>query len=272
VTPRARDPGTGSAPAPGVPDPRRAQVFGDAAELYDRARPAYPDEVLALVLRVDAARRVVEAGTGTGKATGFFAERGLGIFAVEPDPRMAAVARRNLARFPAVEVRVARFEDVVLEPAAYDVGLSAQAWHWVDPEAGARQMAAAIRPGGLLALVWNWPDTVEDPLRPAIQAAYEQHAPELAGADILTAPQVLREDHFAPLATAFEPPEVHEHSWVQRYTSTEYAELVQTHSPQRLLPEEQRTRLVAAVRQAIEDAGGEYEYPHRTTLLRFRRR
>jgi SAM-dependent methyltransferase len=255
------------------PDPRRATIFGEVAEVYDRARPSYPSEVLGRVLgAIDAPRRLVEAGAGTGRATVWFAARGLEVLAVEPDERMAAVCRRRLRAFPAAHLRVARFEDVPLEPAGFDIGLSAQAWHWIDAEAGARQMAGAIRPGGVLALVWNWPDDVDDPLRPAIRAAYERHAPELTGAGILTSPQVIREEHLAPLGACFGPAVVHEHRWTQRYTGAQYAELIETHSPQRLLPAEQRACLTDAVRRLIEEAGDAYDYPHRTTLVLLRRR
>jgi 16S rRNA A1518/A1519 N6-dimethyltransferase RsmA/KsgA/DIM1 with predicted DNA glycosylase/AP lyase activity len=47
---------------------------------------------------------VLEIGCGTGQATVPLAERGSRIVAVELGPAMAAVARRNLARFPAVQV------------------------------------------------------------------------------------------------------------------------------------------------------------------------
>jgi hypothetical protein len=46
-------------------------VFGEAAELYDQARPSYPealiDEVIAFA---PPSPRVLEVGAGTGKATG----------------------------------------------------------------------------------------------------------------------------------------------------------------------------------------------------------
>src|SRR5438552_140762 len=76
-------------------------VFGEVAELYDRARPGYPtalvDEVLAFAPE---SPRVLDVGAGTGKATVPFAERGLEVVALQPSVGMAAVARRNCSRFP----------------------------------------------------------------------------------------------------------------------------------------------------------------------------
>ena len=72
-------------------------VFGEVADLYDRARPGYPEQLVEDVLRFRGlpAPRVLEVGAGTGKATVVFAARGLEIVALEPTPEMAAVAARN---------------------------------------------------------------------------------------------------------------------------------------------------------------------------------
>ena len=48
-----------------------------------------------------------------------------------------------------------RLEDAVLEPAAFDLAVSATAFHWVQPDVGLARLAAATRPGGCLALWWS---------------------------------------------------------------------------------------------------------------------
>src|SRR4051812_35023248 len=88
----------------------RGLTFGEAAELYDRARPGYPEPLFDEVLTsVPGAARVLEAGAGTGHATAALAARGVAVEAVEPDPRMAAVARRRRAALP-VQGGERRFE------------------------------------------------------------------------------------------------------------------------------------------------------------------
>ena len=43
------------------------------------------------------------------------------------------------------------------EPAGrtFDAVVAGQAWHWVDPVAGAAKAAEVLRPGGRLAVFWN---------------------------------------------------------------------------------------------------------------------
>ncbi|MGC2674568.1 MAG: class I SAM-dependent methyltransferase, partial [Mycobacterium sp.] len=70
----------------------RANSFGGAAQNYDTFRPRYPDQLIDDVL-APGARRVLEAGAGTGIASLQMIERGAELLAVEPDARMAAVAQ-----------------------------------------------------------------------------------------------------------------------------------------------------------------------------------
>jgi SAM-dependent methyltransferase len=252
----------------------RAQVFGEVAALYHRARPEYPDAALAAAVATAPGTRVVEVGAGTGKATVALAARGLHVVALEPDARMAARCRANTeVAGDRVEVRTTTLEAAALPPAAFDLAVAAQSWHWVDPDVGADRLAAALRPGGGLALLWNWPGPTDDPALPGIRAAYERWAPELADANIRTAAQVLEPGHFAPLLAGgrFEELEPFECSWVQRYTGTEYAELTQTHSPHRMLTPAARAGLAADLVRAIDAVGGTTDYPYLTTVRRFRR-
>src|SRR2546427_238382 len=71
-------------------------VFGEVADLYDRARPGYPEALVDDVLECCGlpAPRVLEVGAGTGKATVAFAARGLEIVALEPPAGRASGASR----------------------------------------------------------------------------------------------------------------------------------------------------------------------------------
>jgi SAM-dependent methyltransferase len=130
--------------------------FDEDAERYDRARPTYPsaliDELLALT-GVGPGSRVLEVGPGTGQLTVPLAACGSEIVAVELGSRMAAVAQRNLARFPTAKVVVCAFEDWPLPADPFDLVVSATAWHWIDPAVRVTKAADALRPDGALALV-----------------------------------------------------------------------------------------------------------------------
>jgi protein-L-isoaspartate O-methyltransferase len=114
-------------------------TFNEDAERYDRARPGYPPVLfgdLAELTSIGPGSRVLEIGPGTGQATRPLAERGCRVVAVELGADLAALAARNLAGFPSVEVVNAAFEDWPLPAEPFDLVLAATAFHWIDRPCG----------------------------------------------------------------------------------------------------------------------------------------
>jgi SAM-dependent methyltransferase len=245
----------------------RATSFGRVADLYERRRPGYPaalfDDLLAAV---PGAGRVLEAGCGTGRATVELARRGFEVVAVEPDPAMAAVARR-MTRGLDVRLCDGRFEDWDGPAQTFDLVVSAQAWHWVEFEPGLAVVRRALRAGGLLAVWWNRNGRWEGELRDAIEQAYRRHAPELAR-DFAATP-AFASGHALP---GFTPLQTRAYDWTHSYDAASFVELLGTHSDHLLLPSARLEALGTAVSEAIERvAGGRLEFPYRTHLLTARR-
>jgi SAM-dependent methyltransferase len=133
---------------------QQAASFGAAADLYERARPAYPDEAVDWLLP-PGARHVLDVGAGTGKLTRTLAARGLAVTAVEPSDGMRAELARVL---PGVTVLAGSAEDIPAGAGTADAVLLAQAWHWVEPARAVPEVARVLKPGGRLGLVWNMRD------------------------------------------------------------------------------------------------------------------
>lgn len=144
-----------------------AESFGADAERYDRARPRYPQSLVEQIVEKSSGREVLDVGTGTGIVARQFQQAGCSVTGVDPDERLADVARQF-----GLEVDVATFEN--WEPAGrqFDAVVAAQAWHWVDPVAGAAKAAQILRPGGRLAAFWNvfqFPSEVADAIADVCQ-------------------------------------------------------------------------------------------------------
>jgi SAM-dependent methyltransferase len=245
----------------------RARSFGSVAELYERRRPGYPAALFDDLLAASpGARRALEAGCGTGRATVELARRGLEVVAVEPDAEMAAVARRA-TRGLTVDLHAGRFEDWEGPAAAFDLVVSAQAWHWVDFETGMGVARRALAPGGVLAVWWNRNGPWEGELRAELDEVYRRHAPELKR-DFAETPAF---DGGARL-DGFDPIEVRSYDWTESYDATSFVEYLLTHSDHILLEPARRSALAAALAEAIERVGGgRLVYPHRTMMLMARR-
>jgi SAM-dependent methyltransferase len=130
-------------------DRRRAEGFGVLADQYERTRPSYPAELIAW-LNADGAGAAVDVGCGTGRVAILLAATGWKVTGIEPDQRMAAIARSR-----GIEVTVSTFEQWAPPPDNFDLVAAGTAWHWVDPEIGYDKAGAVLRPGGRLAIFRN---------------------------------------------------------------------------------------------------------------------
>src|SRR5262252_6317966 len=127
-----------------------AESFGADASRYDRARPSYPAALVDRIVAASPGRNVLDVGCGTGIAARLFQTAGCRVLGVDPDDRMASVARQG-----GLTVEVSPFEAWRSAGRSFDAVTAAQAWHWVDPVAGAAKAAQVLRPGGRLAVFWN---------------------------------------------------------------------------------------------------------------------
>lgn len=225
----------------------RAEAFGAAAAEYDRFRPTYPGELIDDLVAagpVDA----LDIGCGTGKASVLLAARGVRVLGVEADPMMAALAREH-----DIAVEVSGFEDWDERGRTFDLVVSAQAWHWVDPTVGARKVAGVLRPGGLLAVFWN-----HQRVGRTFEDLYLRFAPELVAE---RATDTARFETHRPYvedleAARFRDVHVRNYEYEVTYTSEEWVGFAQTHSDHLLLPPDRRVALVAGLRELIDGMGG----------------
>ena len=139
----------------------RAESFGAVAEVYELARPSYPPALVDDLL-AGAPADALDVGCGTGKAARLLTQRGVPVLGVEVDARMAAVARAH-----GLTVDIGTFEQWNAAGRQFDLIVSGQAWHWIDPDAGAAKAAVLLRPGGLLAPFWNFSAVLDVREQPA---------------------------------------------------------------------------------------------------------
>ena len=129
----------------------QARSFDRAAKEYERGRPSWPPEVLELFPIADDAT-VLDIGAGTGKLTRVLAARYAHVIALEPLAEMRAILER---RVPKAEALPGVAEAIALDEASVDAVFTGQAFHWFANDVAVAEIARVLRPGGVLARLWN---------------------------------------------------------------------------------------------------------------------
>jgi len=261
-----------------VADERRG--FDNVPEIYDRARPSYPaalfDDLLAYL---DAPPgqlvRAVEIGPGTGKATASLLERGIEVTAVEIGAQLAAFLRNKFVGLKPdlrgeLTVINAAFEDVVLEPASYDLVVSATAFHWVDPAVRLHKSHDALRPGGVISIIETnqiKADVDRGFFGPLHQIILKHRPGELwddpPGEDVTPAiyDELLASELFVGV-------ELRRYRWDQTYSTAQYADLTRSFGGTQAMDHGAAEAMVAEISDLVDRGfGGSVTRPLVMTLV-----
>jgi SAM-dependent methyltransferase len=242
--------------------------YNDIADVYDRARPSYPDTLIDDILNFAGApppARVLEIGCGTGQATTSFASRGLRMVCLEPSPAMVRIARERLRSFDRVEVICQTFEAWPAERHAFDLVFSATAFHWVSRRVRFVKAAHALRTGGTLAVfnavaspqAASLPDAVKNLMNrnPALSNAVQQWPFE----------RQFRENQ------AFGTVDKRVYLIKRTYDAQGLEDLLRSLNRFRDMPDHEQTNLLKIARAAVESQGGVMPLDFRIRLIMARR-
>lgn len=255
------------------------EAFGSDPAGYERARPAYPEAIFDILrdrcgLRPGIA--AFEIGPGPGNVTRRLAAAGVAsVTAIEPDARSAAHLRERFGRQLDLTIVNTIFEDARLPAAAFDLGVAATAFHWVDQKPGLAKVAEALKPGGWWACFWNlFSDGARtDPFMRALMPLFRDVPRPHSGND-----RAFELDTAARLADLAAEPRLHGAEaeifrWTVTLTADQVRDLYATFSPIVVLEPGHRRRFLDSLHAiARNDFADRIEKPMIAVLYTARRR
>jgi SAM-dependent methyltransferase len=175
-----------------------------------------------------------------------------------------------VARRKGIVVEEGTFEAWDAMRRRFDLLISGQAWHWVDPHLGAAKAGDVLVAGGRIGLFWNQAFPAAE-ARHAMAEAYRIHAPVLGENSVLIGQ---RDDAlYGAIADAargsgrFVSIEVESYEHEALYSTEQWLELASTHSDHRTLPPETLHHLLEALHRQIDAIGGRVAVRYETTLV-----
>jgi SAM-dependent methyltransferase len=128
---------------------------------------------------------VLDLGAGTGKLTRVLADRYAHVVAVEPLDELRAILE---VRVPEAEAHAATAESIPLGDASVDGVFAGQSFHWFANDVALAEISRVLRPGGVLALMWNHrvgESPLPDAYRKRLSALHDERRPEQVDERIL---------------------------------------------------------------------------------------
>ena len=152
-----------------------AASFGRVAAEYELARPGWPEEALD-VLGLARSAAVLDLAAGTGKLTRVLVRRFDRVIAVEPLAEMRELLERLV---PKAEAVAGSATAIPVADGSLDAVFVAEAFHWFATTGAVTEIARVLRPGGVLALLWNRSEDDFDPPPPeAFWKLFHEHTVE----------------------------------------------------------------------------------------------
>ena len=246
---------------------KRSETFDKVAQLYDKARPSYPSKLIEDVIELSAlehSAKILEIGTGTGKATIPFANKGYSIHCLEPGKNLAAVATENLRSYPKVTIENVKFEDWKLQAATFDLIISAQAIHWIPSEVAYPKVAKALKQTGNIAFFWNMSPNHEGEIFQQLDEVYKTYATwrlkPLEKQKRERENELLQSGYFKNLV-------VKQYPWSVKYSTQQYLDLLKTQSDYLILPQTNQKNLSHAIAEILNTHGGFITKPYVAALF-----
>ncbi len=240
---------------------RRADSFGAQAQAYAEHRPDYPVAAIRWALEPLGAGEhldVLDLAAGTGKLTAVLVAEGHRVTAVEPNEQMLSELVR---RVHDVRALPGHAEHIPVPDQTVDAVLVGTAFHWFDQEKALPEIARVLRPGGVVAALWNEPDT---------DVEWVAELERISGTSVESkrdAPTSVRPH---PLFGAIER-QVFPHTQL-RNSPEDLIATINTHSRMLVIDEEERTavneKLLAVLRSRPETSNGPFDVPLRTEVIR----
>ncbi|MFT4203464.1 MAG: class I SAM-dependent methyltransferase [Chitinophagaceae bacterium] len=132
--------------------------FSDRVENYVKYRPSYPERIIAFLQKaydLTTDKTIADIGSGTGISSKLFLDNGYTVIGVEPNKEMRDKSNEILRAHSRFSTVGGTAENTLLTDRSVDAIIAGQAFHWFDRSKCKPEFIRILKPGGLLALIWN---------------------------------------------------------------------------------------------------------------------
>lgn len=156
------------------------KTFDRIPESFDKYRPRYCEELfreLITACDLNADKKVLEIGPGTGQATEPVLKTGCDYTAIELGENFTFFMQEKFGAYPNFKIVNADFEKYEFEKNSYDLVYSAATIQWIPEKTAFTKTYEILKPGGYLAMFMTRSDerSADAELADEIDRVYEKY-------------------------------------------------------------------------------------------------
>lgn len=241
-------------------------TFNEFPELYEKLRPTYPEELIEDIIKYSALTfdsEILEIGPGTGQITFPFAKKGYPITGVEIGEKLFTYLQNKFMNYFNTTIINSSFEEWESKEKKFDLIISAQAFHWIDPKIGYAKVAKLLKKNGNLALIWIY--HLSTNLIDELDKVYMKYFPDNKKPDDVEL-RISKQIEEIQDAKQFENLRIYKYPFEIEYTSSQYIDLLDTYSDHRNLDNKIKLKLYNGIRKIINKSDGKINKPYVATL------
>ena len=249
-----------------------SKSFDKSAGDYLKSRSEYPIELIKYIIEAANLRsdsQILEVGCGSGQATIEFAARGYNIIAIDPAKQALELLAERCQKFPNVSLQQATFETFESPDSVFDLIISAQAFHWVEPTVVAKKMYPLLRPSGHVMLFWHMQDVEIGSPQAQLQALNSRYfdsyptmnPPEYSREFLDAMIQILCQD------PRIREPLVKEYIWERTYERADFLSLYRSWSRYAILSDSVKEQIEEDLEKHLDSLFSKPATQYRTCLI-----
>lgn len=241
-------------------------TFNESPESYERLRPKYPENLIEDIIKYSALSidsKILEIGPGTGQITFPFAKRGYHITGIEIGENLFRYLQKKLINYSNVSIINNSFEEWDSKDNNFDLVISAQAFHWIDPKISYPKVAKLLKSKGKLALIWIYHPTTD--IINELDRIYEKCFPDYKKLEDVEL-KISKQIEEISAAEQFENLKVYRYPFEIEYNPSQYIDLLDTYSDHKNLNNQIKSQLYNEIKNIINSFGGKIRKPYIATL------
>lgn len=240
--------------------------FNDVPEQYDMNRPQYPEQLITDIINyssLNSHSEVLEIGPGTGQITLPLAKKGYSFTGIELGENLANYLQNKLLDCPNAKIINSSFENWDNRGKLFDLVISAQAFHWIDPRIGYPKVANLLKDKGKLALIWIYHPRTE--LIDQLDKVYLSLMPDYKKLEDVET-RISEQIEEINASNHFDNLRIYKYQYEMEYTAEQYVDLLDTYSDHRTMDYRIKAKLYSEIKKIINNSGGLIIKPYIATL------